>query len=65
MSLWLANIVIMSVVAREYATRDEPDSTEEHPDSDEEPNYGENLGDLKTSLEHYKTKLSQESIDYV
>ena len=60
----LANIVIMSVVAREYAVRDEPDLPEELPDSGEEAYYGETIEDLKISLEHYKTKLSQESEEH-
>lgn len=70
-SVLSANIVIMSVVAREYATRDEPDTIftpEEEPDSHEdyeEPNPEETIGDLKTRLEHYKAKLSQESKDHV
>lgn len=49
----LANIVIMSVIAREYAVRDEPDLPEELPDSGEEAYYGETIEDLRISLEHY------------
>ena len=64
-SLWLANIAIMSVVAREYATRDEPYLPEEVPDSGEEANPEENTADLMTSQEYCKAKLSQESKDYV